>query len=111
MCMNPIVRFFKTIDHGLSTCVDYFDYRIRTGKFIDDIRYYIAIATDFLSEKGKKFYTVLIKSQSFFSLINFLKTLWQTLINIPLIGVILYFIADTIKILILCYSEIFIVFA
>lgn len=108
MCMK---KFFKSIDTFLNTCVDYFDYRIRTGKFIDDIRYYVDIANEFLLKYGKKAYVAMIKSPTFFSFVNFLKFLWEFLLKITLLNTIVTFVVDTVKILITSYSEIFITFA
>jgi len=109
--MNPIIRFFRAIDDGLTICVDYTANRIFTGKFMGDIQYINALVKAYLSEKKKKYYGILLKSPTFFKLVTILKIVWQTFIKIPLFNVLVFFIANTLKILIHCYSEIFIVFA
>ena len=111
MCMNPVISFFKKIDTIINTCVDYFDYRIRTGKFIDDIKYNNNLARDFLLQTGKKEYSKAAKSKYLFSLITILKALWQMLMKIQLFAITASFLWDTIRIVISCYGEIFIVFA
>jgi hypothetical protein len=47
----------------------------------------------------------------FFSFVSFLKYLWQSILNVPLLQTIVYFIVSTVRILIISYSEIFLVFA
>src|SRR6266404_9418913 len=108
MCMK---NFFKAIDSFLGTCLDYYDYRIRTGKYIADITSYLNLAKEFLFKNGKKISVAIIKSNIFFSFINLIKILGQSLIKISLLKAPVSFLRDTIKILIICYSEIFIVFA
>jgi hypothetical protein len=108
MCMKKIL---KSIDSFLNSCVDYYDYRIRTGKFIDDIKYYLAIAQEFIINYGKKTYFAVSKSPVFFVFVNLLKFLWQSILKLPLLETIVAFVIDTITILITSYSEIFIVFA
>ncbi len=103
-------KFFKAIDNVLGTYLDYYDYRIRTGKFIDDINYYINTAKEFIFKNGKKIYLVGIKSNTFSSFLNLIINLGKSLAKISILEALVSFFRDTIKILITCYSEIFIVF-
>jgi hypothetical protein len=109
--MNPVILFFKKFDATLNACVDYFDYRIRTGKFIDDIKYYNNQAQNLSLETGKKVYYDSKKSNNLYVLIHIFKFFFKILIKIPLLAVSVTFLYEAVTIGISCYAEIFIVFA
>jgi hypothetical protein len=109
--MNPIAKFFKKIDAVLNACVDYYDYRIRTGKFFEDINNYANVTKNSFKEQGNKEYEQVKKSGLTFVLLSLLRGLWQMFLKIPLLATIVSFIAETIRIVVTCYTEIFFIFA
>ena len=105
------MNVFKKTDGFLNACVDYFDYRIRTGKFIGDIRYYVGLVTTFVKQTWEKEYNKAAKSNLFFALVAIAKTIWQILTAIPFIKILVSFFGEILVIVVTCYAEIFIVFA
>jgi len=63
------MNFFKKIDGFLNACVDYFDYRILTGKFIGDIKYNISLLTNLVAQTWEKEYNTAAKSNLFLLLL------------------------------------------
>jgi hypothetical protein len=108
MCMK---KLFKQIDDFLNKCVDYFQNRIITGKFVGDIKYYILLCLQVLGFIGKKAFAFAIHSNVFSGLIIVLKTFLQACLKISLVEILVSFIRDTLKIIVICYSEIFIIFS
>lgn len=109
--MNPVLLFFKKLDAWLNACVDYFDYRVRTGKFIDDIKYYNNQVETLSVETGKKVYNDGKKSTTLSIFTSILQSLLKLAIQIPFLATCIIFIAEAITTIIFCYTEIFIVFA
>ncbi len=91
--------------------MDYFDYRIKTGKFIDDIKFLCNLINNYFTTLGKKLYTDTKDSNIFIALLNLFKTLLNTLMKLPLFALIFSLFKETIRIVISCYAEIFIIFA
>lgn len=108
--MKSTGNFFKKINDFLNGCVAYIDERVRTGKFIDDIIYHHGRLSRFLAENSKKTNVTILHSKILFHLIRVSDVLWQALLKIPLFSFIISMLADTVKIIITCYSEIFIIF-
>jgi hypothetical protein len=109
--MNSISNFFKEFDAFLTKCVEYIDNRVITGKFIKDIAYLLSLLARALWKKSKKFYIILKKSPQYSIAIKNLDTIFQLLLKIPLFNLLFRLLVETLRIIITCYSEIFIVFA
>ena len=105
--MNP----FKKINNALNVCVDYFDYRIRTGKFIYDIKYYIDLTVNFFTRTGKKIYHYSKKSFILVLIFYLLKRLWEIVMKVKFIALFASLFGDTLRIVVAYYAEVFIVFA
>ncbi|HVA96620.1 MAG TPA: PsbP-related protein [Candidatus Acidoferrales bacterium] len=109
--MKAIGHFFKTIDDFLNVCVDYLDGRVRTGKFVGDIAYIIKNTTRSIYYLMRRLFAPVIRSKPALILLKFLNTFWLTLLKIPLFETLVSMLTVLIKIIVICYSEIFIVFA
>jgi hypothetical protein len=109
--MNPVFIFFAKVDAFLNACVDYFDNRILTGKFIYDIKYYVDIVIHFFMQLGKNAYEDTKRTNVFFAMINLFVALWQMLMKIPLLAILFSFIGESVRLVISHYREIFIIFA
>jgi photosystem II reaction center protein PsbP len=109
--MNSIARSFKKFDEFLTNSVTYFGTRVITGKFIADIFILLSVFIKSSAKRNKKIYITLKKSPTFAFLIESLEWIIRLLLKVPFVNVILILIAEAVKIIIFCYSEIFIVFA
>ena len=109
--MNSISNFFKEFDAFLTKCVEYIDNRVITGKFIKDIAYILVFLTKSAGKKSKKLYGILKKSPMVARFIKFLEPIFQLLLTVPLFNLLFRLLVETLRIIITCYSEIFIAFA
>lgn len=109
--MNSLSRFFKKFDNFLTTCVDYLGNRIITGKFIKDIFDLLGYFFGHIGKKCKKILVLFKKSSGFDSLSTALRAILRLFRKLAFFNVLFNVISETIKIIIISYSEIFIVFA
>lgn len=109
--MKGIGNFFKDIGNFLNKSVEYFDERVRTGKFIGDLK---IIFKDFNSG-FKKNATIVIayiyKSAVFQSILSSIKNFGKSLTRIPLLGDFFALFFDTVGLLVRYYTEFFLIFA
>lgn len=109
--MKNISKFFKAIGSFLNHSVEYFDDRVRTGKFVGDIK---VLFHEFV-EKTKKFTKLLIgkgvHSKFYIICAGYIKKSWQALMKIHSIEYTVSMFLDACKLFIKYYADIFIVFA
>lgn len=110
--MKAIVNFFKAINSTLNMYVDYCDTHVRTGKFIGDINYLLNRRFPlFVSKSLTNIKLDIQKSYALHAIRIALAPVWRTLLRIHLFENLVALFVDMIKIIIIFYTEIFIVFA
>src|SRR6185437_1298186 len=109
--MNPIVDFFKITDTFINSCVDYFDNRIITGKFIFDIKYTFVSTINLFGQIRDDVYSGAKKSDFLFAFTAIFNIIWRILMKITIFREAILLFIQAIKIVVTCYAEIFIIFS
>src|SRR5664279_2581630 len=76
---HSIVKAYRAVDGFLIDCEDYFDLRIRTGKFVTDLQYLSWLFPKESSEKYKKYSILLYYSKPTRGFLAFLNRFWVKL--------------------------------
>ena len=105
------MNFFKAIGNFLNACVDYIELRVLTGRFIGDLSSKKAQLNSDLTTKSKAAVTTTIKSKPSRQFNSVFLRVWNIFLKFSLFENFVTLVASAIKLLILFYAEIFLVFA
>lgn len=109
--MDIVKKFFTAIGTFLNNAEEYFDNRVRTGKFIGDIKYYSKIGKENTSKVLKSLFIKGIHSPYYVRFTEALKKLWILLMKVQFLEWTFSLALDAVKIFFKYYAEIFITFA
>jgi hypothetical protein len=107
--MDPITGAFKAWDDFLIRCEDYFDYRVKSGKFIDDIRFFSWLGLFQTSKKSKAAFAAFKKSPGYLAFTAQFNVVWSALMRIEVFENIATVIADGLYLSRTYFTEYFIV--
>lgn len=109
--MKGVSNFFKDIGNFLNKSVEYFDERVRTGKFIGDLKILSKNCNATFSKGLKAGLEIIYKSEPFQHALASLKNFGESLTTVPILGDFLLLFFDTIRFLVRYYTEFFLIFA
>jgi hypothetical protein len=109
--VKNISAFFKSIGNFLNHSEEYFDNRIKTGKFVDDIKFIFRTLSYAVSKVLISLLTKGVHSQYYIDSSLFLKKKWQSVMKLHPFAYTATMFFDACKIFITYYADIFIVFA
>ncbi len=109
--MKAIGKFFKAIGDFLTDAEDYVDYRVKTGKFVGDIKDLNQRNKENSSKKIASSLRTAYKSPVSQYLLRIFNVVWKELLKIPIFEIFVALGADAFKILVKYYAQVFIVFA
>ncbi len=100
-----------TISEKFNAVEEYFDNKIATGRFIQDISYYAQIYSHSLNEKNKQNIKKLSQSPSLKKNYSIIQNILTLLNAIPIFGPVFRILIYFLKIFLYYYADIFIIFA
>jgi hypothetical protein len=106
-----VKNFFKSIGSFLNNAEDYFDYRVRTGKYIGDIKILLKEFRENTAKITKSLITKGMQSQYYIAFAAYVQRRWERILAVPVLEWTITMSIDGVKILIKYYAEIFIFFA
>lgn len=104
-------KFFTSIGNFINNAEEYFDNRVRTGKFVGDIKYYSKIGRDKVIKISKSLFIKGIHSPYYIRFSTEIAKLWMLLMKIQFLEWTVSITVDAFRIVIKYYAEIFISFA
>ena len=95
---------FKIIDNFLQVCEDYFDFRIKTGQAVGDVKV-LSGESEQYTQRETKIYFHRIRRP----ILAFIRPIWSKLVLIPLVQDIADLIVDTYNLMTSNYTALFII--
>jgi hypothetical protein len=106
-----VKNFFQSIGEFLNKAEDYFDYRVRTGKYIGDIKVLVKEFRETSAKVIKSLITQGMHSKYYLDFTSWVYKYWVRLLNIPFFEYTVSMLISAVKIAVKYYAEIFIIFA